>query len=643
MELKPNFSGYVTRYGLKCSDGRIIKHNAFKDFHNKRLPLVWRHLDDSPDKVLGHVDLEHRDDGVYAHAFFNGTKSGQDAKELVEHGDVSSLSIYANRLVQNGSEVVHGNLKEVSLVLAGANPGAYIDNVNIQHADGFVDLESEAIISHGIKIDLDVDSEEDDLEHEEAKTVQEIYESLSQEQKEAVTALVGEAVKRVTEEAKQEDSDEQENLDESDDDHLNHSEEGNTMARNVFEQNGKSEDSSPVLTHEQIDTIFKDAARVGSLKESFLAHAANYGIQNIDVLFPDAKSVTPTPEFFKRDTGWVSEVMGGVRKTPFSRIKSTSADITHDEARARGYIKGNLKKDEFFKVSKRTTTPTTVYKKQKLDRDDIIDITDFDVVAWLRAEMRMMLDEEIARSILIGDGRSMDDEDKINEENLRPIAKDDHFFAHQVEVNSNISAKDFIKVALRSRRHYKGVGNPTLFTTESMLSDLLLIEDKVGRRLYETEASLAAALRVSKIVPVEVMETDPTLIGILVNISDYTTGADKGGQITLFDDFDIDYNQQKYLIETRLSGALTKPKSAVVIRRSEGTEVTPLTPTVSEDESEVTIPNVAGVKYYNEDTQEVLTGKVPVNGVLVIHAEPEEGYYFSPNAETSWTFTHYTM
>ncbi len=562
--MKFDFSGYATKNDLRCSDGRTIRRDAFKHNDGDTVPLVWQHVHNTPENVLGHAVLENRDDGVYAYCKFNDTQSGQNAKTLVQHGDITSLSIFANQLVQKGTDVVHGAIREVSLVLSGANPGALIDNLSIAHADGvYEDSEDEAIIYTGLPISSD-ELEHADTNQNESKTVQDVFDTLNEEQKNVVYAMLAQVMEDSVKHS------------EDDDEYLEHNNGGDTMKRNVFDGNATAS-QQPTLSHDQIQAIMEDAERFGSLKESFLAHAQSYGIENIDILFPDARNVTPTPDFIKRDTEWVNGVITGTKHTPFSRIKSTAADITAEEARARGYVKGNLKKEEVIKLLKRVTTPTTVYKKQKLDRDDIVDITDLDVVAWLKAEMRMMLDEEIARAILIGDGRDPASQDKINEENIRPIWKDDDMYSHHVIVDHDTDTEELIEVIIRSRKHYKGSGNPAFYTTTDTLTDMLLLKDKMGRRLYKGVADLQSELRVSKIVEVPVMEnqtredddelTDLDLVGIIVNLKDYTVGADKGGQISMFDDFDIDYNQYKYLMETRCSGSLTHPKSALVIER----------------------------------------------------------------------------
>ena len=566
-----DFSGWATKANLKCSDGRTIMKDAFKENDGKQVPLVWNHQHDDPDNVLGHALLENRDEGVYAYCKFNESESGKTAKLLVQHGDVNALSIYANQLKQNMNNVLHGNIREVSLVLAGANPGASIDSI-IMHGE---ESDEEAIIYTGEELALshadsskrkddnkEPDKKEDKIEEkktDDEKTVGDVIESMTEEQQNVMYALIAQA------------------LEEKDDKDNKDSEGGNeNMKHNVFDQDEKKEN---VLSHSDMETIISDAKRYGSLKESFLAHAQDYGIKNIDYLFSEANSLNTTPEFIKREMGWVQKVMSGVHHTPFSRIKSMFADITEDDARARGYIKGKLKKEEVFSLLKRTTTPTTIYKKQKLDRDDVIDITDFDAVAWLKSEMRMMLDEEIARAILVGDGRLSSSDDKINEQNIRPIWTDADLYTIKSVVNVAANAtpaelaEEFIDQSVRAMKNYKGSGSPVCFTTDDMITECLLLKDANGRRIYKDVNEIATAMRVSSIVSVPVMEgltrtsgSDTfTLKAIIVNLNDYNVGADKGGAVNMFDDFDIDYNQQKYLIETRCSGALIKPYSAIAL------------------------------------------------------------------------------
>lgn len=548
-----DFSGWATRNNLKCADGRTIMRDAFKDNDGQTVPLVWNHQHNEAFNVLGHALLENRSDGVYAYCKFNDTESGKNAKLLVEHGDVTALSIYANKLKQNGGNVLHGAIREVSLVLAGANPGAYIDSV-ITHSDGD---EFEATIFTGEPIALahadeepvkKKESEEKPMANE--KTVAEVFDELTEEQKTVVYAMIGQAL----EDAGKNDG-------------------GENMKHNVFENDEEHmTGASDGLTHSEMMAVIGDAKRYGSMRESALAH----GIENIDYLFPEAKAMDNNLLFIQRDNGWVKSFMNGVHHTPFSRIKSIMADITEDDARAKGYIKGNMKKEEFFSLIKRTTPPTTVYKKQKMERDDVVDIVDFDIIAILKGEMRLMLDEEIARAALVGDGRLASSDDKIKEDCIRPIATDEDLFTIKAKVTVGDNATDddkaraFIRAAIKARKNYKGSGNPTLWTTEDILTDCLLLEDAVGRTLYEDADKLAKKLRVKEIITVPVMEGTKgkdggDLMGIIVNLADYNIGADKGGAVNMFDDFDIDYNAQKYLIETRCSGALVKPYSAIAL------------------------------------------------------------------------------
>lgn len=562
-----DFAGWATRNNVKCSDGRVILQNAFQGNNGAIVPLVWNHQHDNPDCVLGQALLENRPEGVYAYCRFNGTESGNTAKELVEHGDVSSLSIFANQLKEQGSNVLHGNIREVSLVLAGANPKAYIEDVfahsDDEEEDGIRIYMGEPLISLSHS---DTQTESDEKQSDDTKdddeTVGDVFNSLTEKQKKVFYFMLAKAMNE-----EKADGEDDENKD------TNNKEE-NTVKHNVFDQT-TDETNGGALSHDAMNAIIKDTKRFGTMKESYLQHADEYGIENIEYLFPEAHNLNETPEFIKRDTGWVSKVMSSVHHSPFSRIKSMFANITEDQARAKGYIKGNLKKDEVFSLLKRTTTPTTVYKKQKIDKDDWDDITDFNVVSWLKTEMRMMLDEELARAYLLGDGRSTSDDDKINEQNIRPVAKDEALFTIQkaVNVTSNATdddkAKAFIKAVIRSRKEYKGSGNPTLYTTEDMLTTCLLLTDTTGRDIYEDVNQLCKKLRVKEIVTVPVMESVKAkdgndMLAILVNMNDYNVGADKGGSVNMFDDFDIDYNQQKFLMETRCSGALTKPYSAIV-------------------------------------------------------------------------------
>ena len=585
---KYDFSGWATKNNLKCSDGRTILKDAFKHNDGQTVPLVWNHQHNDPLNILGHALLENRESGVYAYCTFNDTEAGQNAKMLVQHGDVTALSIYANQLKQQGGNVQHGVIREVSLVLAGANPGAFIDSI-LRHGEasdeeGVIYTGEYLELFHGEEIQNEKKEEEkhmdndakkpvegEEMEHaDKEKTVQDVVNSMTEEQRNVMYALIGQA------------------LEDNKVEHSNIENGGEEMKHNVFDNDNNKEN---VMSHADMEQILRDAKRVGSLKEAVLQHADEhgdaiydtYGIkpnadgEGISMLFPEYRNMNNVPEFIKRDTGWVATVMGGVHHTPFSRIKSMFADIREDEARALGYMKGDLKKEEVFSLLKRTTDPQTIYKKQKLHRDDVIDITSFDVVAWIKAEMRMMLEEEIARAILIGDGRLADDDNKIQQQHIRSIANEDPLFAiHKdlVVAEGEERAKGFIKTCIRARKDYKGSGEPTLFLAEDMLVEMLLLEDKNGRLIYESEAGLARALRVKNIVTVPVMEGAKNLaktkniLGIVVNLKDYNVGADKGGAVAMFEDFDIDYNAQKYLIETRCSGALVKPFSAIIIEEN---------------------------------------------------------------------------
>lgn len=561
MKKKYDFSGWATKNNLRCSDGRTILKDAFKHNDGQVVPLVWNHQHNDPLNVLGHALLENRDSGVYAYCTFNDTEAGKNAKMLVEHGDVTALSIYANQLKQKGGNVEHGVIREVSLVLAGANPGAFIDSI-LRHGEA---SDEEGVIYTGETLELahadevveeNTKKEEDSKVKDKERTVQDVVDSMTEEQRNVLYALVGQAL--------------EENENGGD----------NNMKHNVFD-NENVNTNDDVLTHAEMDEILKDAKRYGSLKESCLQH----GITNIDTagyLFPEYTNLNKEPELLGREMGWVNKVMTSVHRTPFSRIKSLQADIREDEARALGYIKENLKKEEVFTLLKRTTDPQTVYKKQKLHRDDVIDITDFDVVAFVKKEMRMMLEEEIARSILVGDGRLSSSDDKISDTHIRSIANDDALYAiHQTVTPAaqtpEAKAKAMIRESLRARKDYQGSGEPTLYCSESVLTEMLLLEDANGRIIYDSVDKLATAMRVKEIVTVPVMEGATNLaktknvLGIIVNLRDYNVGADKGGAVSMFEDFDIDYNAQKYLIETRCSGALVKPFSAIVLEETVGT------------------------------------------------------------------------
>lgn len=608
-----DFSGWATRNNIQCSDGRTIMKDAFKQNDGQKVPLVWNHQHNDPNEVLGHAMLENRPEGVYTYCKFNDTESGQTAKSLVLNGDVDKLSIYANKLKSVASNVVHGCIREVSLVLAGANPGAYIDSVVVHGEDA--EAEEEAVIYTDEEIDVvehsDDSSEEDNnnseksekeeqkmdeenkdlkqdqenpenqdnLEHAD-KTVAEVFNTLTEEQKTAVYAIIGEAIEHGDDESDEESDKEKNNEEDSD------------MKHNVFDNDNNNNEE--VLQHAAIvaDAV-ADAKRYGSMKESFLAHAAANNIDNLDYIFPDAHELNTPPVVVEKDRSWVGKVMSDVKHTPFSRVKTTFATLDETAARAKGYIKGSMKKDIAMALLKRVTTPTTVYIKNKIDRDDVIDITDFDVVAWQKREMRKQLDKELALAMLLGDGRNVSDEDKINEQNIRPIISDDDFYTIKYEVkkgrdytqegnsysDNDSRTKGVIRAALRARKEYKGSGSPTFFTTEDLLADMLLIEDQNGRRIYANENDLATAMRVREIVTVPEMEQEAykDIYGVIVNMNDYTAGADKGGSVNMFDDFDIDFNQMKYLMETRMSGALTVPYSAIVLKKEKAGASTPET------------------------------------------------------------------
>lgn len=729
-----DFSGYATKAGLKCSDGLTIMPNAFKEQDGERVPLVWHHGVHSPENILGHAILENRADGVYAKCFFNDSPAAQSAKEAVKHEDINSLSIYANNLIKKTKAVVHGVIREVSLVVAGANPGAKIDNIAVAHADGETEiLLDEAIIFTGLSLShSDEGSEadgEEDLSHadddesiedvfnslnekqkkvanhligaalagpsathsdsddvvlshatDDDETIGDVFATLTEKQKNVVTYLIAQALETATSESSAEHSDidvnapdegeeppsEEDKTEDADgtdaqndagddnvddnnvgDDKVTH-QEGNEMTHNVFETDKTKKAAGYELKHSDVEEIFQSAKRLGTVKDAVEAFALSHGIDDIETLFPDAKAISNTPELLARRMEWVNDVMTNVRNTPFSRIKSLYADLTLDDARAKGYIKGNVKREEFFKVAKRVTGPQTVYKKQKLDRDDILDITDFDVVAWLKAELRIMLEEEVARAILFGDGRSIGDDDKISEDNIRSIANDHELYATTIWVNvddSNSSPEEIVDAMILQRYHYRGSGNPTFYTKETILARMLNVKDELGRRIYSTMDELAATLRVRRIVPVEAMEVETDLIGIMVNLIDYNVGADRGGQTTMFEDFDIDVNQQKYLLETRFSGALVKPKSAIVVRATAAADVlvTPNVPT--EDANVVTVGTQTGVVW----TATGATGPVTItagaftltsaNSPVTAQATPASGYYF-PNTEDSWMFEY---
>ena len=587
-----DFGGWATRNNIQCSDGRTIMKDAFKQNDGQKVPLVWNHQHNDPNEVLGHALLENRDDGVYAYCKFNNTESGQTAKSLVMNGDVDKLSIYANKLKSQMNNVVHGCIREVSLVLAGANPGAYIDSV-IVHGEG-AEAEEEVIIYNDGEISLsdeeDNNSEEtpdneEKIEHsddtnkekedstkmgdekKEEKTIKEIIDTMNEEQKNAMYAVVGQALEDKANGEEGDEADEEDGGEE-------------TMKHNVFDNDNNDE----VLQHSEIIAeAMADGKKYGSLRESFLQHAAINNIENLDKLFPEATELYKEPYMIEKDNSWVAKVMNAVKHTPFSRVKTTFGRMNEETARAKGYIKGNKKANIALSVLNRVTTPTTVYIKNEIDRDDVVDITDFDVVAWQKREMRKQLDKELALAMLLGDGRDVSDQNKINEQNIRPVISDDAMYTIKYTVtkgkdytqegnsysDNDSRTKGIIRAAIRSRKDYKGSGTPTFFTTEDVLTDMLLIEDQNGRRIYNSINDLAIALRCKEIVTIPEMEAEAykDIYAVIVNMADYTAGADKGGSVNMFDDFDIDYNQMKYLIETRMSGALTVPYSAIVLKK----------------------------------------------------------------------------
>jgi hypothetical protein len=656
--MEADFSGYATKAGLKCTDGRTIMPDAFKHQDSAKVPLVWQHGHTDPENVLGHALLENREDGVYAYGFFNESAKAKHTHGLVEHGDITMLSIWANDLIERAGRVLHGAIREVSLVLSGANPGALIENVTIRHSDGEeTSLDDEVIIHTGLNFDFvkhaitntsalkpdetnTGDTTNANNNNNSEETVQDIYDSMNEKQKQVLHYMVGEAMMNTGSDS----TAQQSNINDE-----TKNEKGNEMRHNIFEDEKKDKKDPPyVLSHADVQGIIADATKNGSLKESVEAFCLSHGITDIDVLFPDAVAIDKVPEFLQRRTEWVNGFLGGTRKSPFSRIKTLWADLTLDEARAKGYVTGNLKKEEFFGVAKRTTIPTTVYKKQQLDRDDIVDITDMDVVTWLKSEMRVMLDEEIARAALMGDGRDVADGDKINEGNIRPISKDHELYATTLYVNmldANSSVQEFVDAVITNRHYYKGTGLPTMYTTESMIAKFMLLKDTLGRRIYSNLADVASELRVASIVAVEVMEDDPTLLAIFVNPTDYVMGATRGGEVSMFDDFDIDYNQYKYLIETRLCGALVRLKSAIVVREAaaDHASVTPNDPTFVASTGVVTIVATTGVVYKNADTDATLsTGAqtaLAVGATLNVRATAADGYFIPNTEDAYWSFT----
>jgi phage head maturation protease len=716
-----DFGGWATRHDVQCADGRTILPSAFKHQDGVTVPLVYQHGHTSNEDVLGHARLEYRPEGVYAHAYFNQTPKGQAAKEQVQHGDLKYLSIFANGLSEKvkdlatqAKDVLHGSIREVSLVLAGANPEAFIDHIAFGHSEDGDDQLIAAVLGFGIEVDVN-----NGLSHaaDEDRNLQDILDTLNPEQETAVNFLLSQALTHADGDGEQVGGDDPQveaakaaeakateavataadnsadedgtegagdegdkndadavgdggdtDTDKNAGDDVQHDnlQEDNSMSHNIFDgQTGGATGARPAasLAHGNVshqaafEQIIENAKEGnGSLKHAFRSYVRENGmtvsgqlahaIGNIDYLFPDAQVLENSPQFVARRMEWVTKVLGGVNKRPFSRLKTITADITADEARARGYIKGNFKEEEYFSLSKRTTDPQTIYKKQRLDRDDVVDITTIDVVAWLKAEMRLMLDEELAGAILIGDGRSAGHADKIKAEHIRPIATDAELYATKAYVNLDTEdgVEALVDSVIENRQYYKGSGTPTFFTSESVVSAFLTVKDNFGRRLYSDLAAVAAVLRVTEVVPVEIFERDQSLIGIMVNLSDYALGMDAGGQVTMFDDFNIDYNKMIYLIETRCSGALTTPKAAIVFRRvaASAQKVVPVEPT--REGNEITVPTVTGVVYKNAATNATLTTASPTllaeGEELTVVAEPEAGYYFGNSEDDQWTYEY---
>lgn len=653
--MEADFSGYATKANLKCSDGRTITSQAFEHMDGMQVPLIWQHGHSEITNVLGHAILEARKDGVYAYGFFNSTPHGLAAKALVQHKDIRRMSIFANELVEKAKNVLHGMIKEVSLVIAGANPGALIDQVRIQHADGDIeDLDGVAIIHSGLEFDAISDDDEvteEEIAHAQ-RTVKEIYESMTEEQQKVVQYFVGTALEAAAD-------DTAEHSDDNEDEEVLAHQEGTEQTMNVFDQNatGGAVDTRKrhAISKEDVRSIMHAMVNNGTnLLHEVKQYALAHGVTNIDLLFPDAKSLDSTPQFDKRRTEWVDGVLNGTRKAPFTRIKSLVADLTQDEARAKGYITGEFKKEEWFSLTQRTTGPTTVYKKQKLDRDHILDITDFDVVAWIKAEMRLMLLEELAVAILISDGRAVDDEDKIKDpigaqdgNGIRSILHENELYAATVNVNLG-ETNDYYEIVeqiLLNRHLYKGTGTPTFYTTTKTLVRMLLSKDSFNRRRWNNKAELASELMVDTIVEVEPMEREEDLFGIIVNLADYTVGTDRGGEVNFFDDFNIDYNKYTYLYETRCSGAMTKIRAALVIKMvdSDDVLVVPNVPTFVPSTGVVTIVATTGVVYKNDETGATLStgaqSAIAAGATIRVRAEAASGYYLANNIEEEWSFT----
>lgn len=677
--MEADFSGYATRADIRCSDGRTITPDAFKHQDKIEVPLVWQHNHDNPNNVLGRAILEHRDvnhpdgAGIYCYGYFNDTEAGQTTRALVQHKDVKALSIYANGLVEKSKVVLHGAIREVSVVLSGANPGAFIDNIRLAHSDGEIEtLDDEAIIYSGLEIhhsdedfyfehaEGDEEGEEEDDEGEDGETIKDVYDSFSKKQKDVVHYMIGAALEQADEkDDKDDDKDDAESgvkhSDNSDtyEGDLKHHQEGDDMPRNQFEH-GNSDfgstmtatgiDTSKRLSHSDLESIIKQAKQPGgSFKEAVMSHAATYGIDNIEMLFPDAKAIETTPQFISRRMEWVASVINGTKHSPLAAVKTLFADITKEEARAKGYTKGGRKEEEVFSLLGRSTRPATIYKKQKLDRDDLLDITDVSVVSWLKAEMRLMIEEELARAILVGDNRPANHPDKVKDPKgavdgvgIRSVLHDDDLYAIKTELPSNVDSRSVVRGLVRAMDDYRGSGGATMYISRSALTDIMLEEDRFGRPLYANRGELADKVGVSKIEPIDIFTEYEGLFAIIVSLADYTVGSNRGGELTSFEDFDIDFNQYKYLQETRLSGGLTKPFSAIVVTRSEGTSATATAPSFDGETNTVTIPTVNGVVYTIDGV--TVTGNKVITEPTEVRAEAADGYYLPTGTTRSWFF-----
>ena len=684
--MEADFSGYATKADIRCSDGRTITADAFKHQDTLEVPLVWQHNHDSPMNILGHAILEHRDAnhpdgaGIYCYGYFNESEAGQTTKLLVHNKDVKALSIYANGLIEKAKSVLHGTIGEVSVVLSGANPGAFIDNIRLAHSDGDIEtLADEAIIYTGLEIEhTSADGDESVISHEadnastatDDETLAALYEEFTDKQKELVHFMIGAALEQSATGSDNAGADSgvqhsAEGADESvltgdstkiddtttDEGDLTHQEGSSDMTRNQFEHGNSSGpgtmtgvDTSKMLTHSQLAEIVKVAqAPGGSFKSAVLAHAGTYGIDNINLLFPDAKLLQETPEFISRRMEWVAEVINGTKHSPFANVKTVQADITGPEARAKGYVTGARKEEEVFSLLSRSTRPSTIYKKQKLDRDDMLDITDINVVAWLKAEMRLMIEEELARAILVGDGRPANHPDKVKDPagatdgvGIRSVFLDDDLYSIKTELPSNVDSKNVVKALVRAMDDYRGTGSPTMFIARASLTDMMLEEDRFGRPLYANRTELADKIGVGRIVTVDLFGEYDGLYAIIVSLADYTIGSNKGGELTSFEDFDIDFNQYKYLQETRLSGGLTRPFSAIVVTRAAGTLATPVAPSFNGATDTITIPTVTGIEYLIDNA--VVTGPVVITEQTDVYAHALPTYYIKAGVNRAWSY-----